>query len=405
MFLASRLRVAIEGLTLLLSFGTIGFWVLGRMHYAGVLQPKLDASWSLLDCAYMTLITISTIGYGEVLGGDMSSFHVVRIYTMVLIMIGMIFVALSVSSATAFFVDGDLQRLRLRRRAMKQIARMKDHYIVCGCGVTGRVILQELLETGHGVVVIDGNPENVQQYAEHSNVVPVIGDATHDEVLAEAGIDRALGLAAALPSDKDNLFLIISVRQIRPDLRIVSQASELSVRNKLLRAGADAVVSSSFIGGLRLASELLRPAVVSFLDLMLRKSDSPVRFAQVEVGPRWSGKALREARIHDRTGLPVLAVTGGPGHADEFLFNPAEDLILGPGMVVVTMGEVARVQRLERLLGDADGATFIGGDERPLEEERTSSGRLVRPADLSDEPATDGAAADAAAPDDEGKST
>jgi voltage-gated potassium channel len=361
MLLRSRLWTAMKGIFLLLFFGSVGYLVLGRLHAAGILAPRIESPWGLLDCVYMTVITVSTIGYGEIM--ELTHLPIVRIYTIVLILTAMILVAYSVSSATAFFVSGDLQRLLQRRRAMKKIARFHKHFIVCGCDVTGRVILDELISTGHPVVVIDDDHARLEEYSHTKGVVTVDGDATNDEVLLDAGIERAAGLAAALPGDKDNLFLIISVRQLNPKLRIVSLASEVAVQNKLMRAGADAVVSSSFIGGLRLASELLRPAVVSFLDLMLRKKDSPVRFAEVEVGAEWAGRTLGNVRIQERTGLPVLALK--KFGAEEFLFNPAPDLRLETGMALVTMGEVDRVKELDRLVGDPDGPTFLGGESGP----------------------------------------
>lgn len=357
MLLRSRLMTAIKAIHLLLFFGSVGFWILGRMYYAGLLEPKLSEPWPVLDCIYMTVITFSTIGYGEVF--PLEGLIVARLYTIGLILCGMLLVGYSVSSATAFFVNGDLQRLLLRRRTMKAIKRLKGHFILCGCGVTGKVILQELLDAGQHVVVIDLHQSQVGDYVDHPQVHPVFGDATTDEVLAEAGLDRAGGLAAALPNDKDNLFLIISVRQLRPDVRIVSLATDMAVTQKLKRAGADAVVSASFIGGLRLASELLRPAVVSFLDLMLRKSDSPVRFAEVEVGQEWSGKSLADLKVHEKTGLPVLAIK--PRGSEEFTFNPSSDAPIEEGTVLVTMGEIARVNELDQLVGDPDGAHFVGG--------------------------------------------
>lgn len=360
--LRSRLWTAISGLTLLLLLGSAGYGLLGSLHYTGVLEPRLSRPWSALDCIYMTVITVSTIGYGEVFplpdGATMDDFPLVRLYTIALIMIAMLWVAFSVSSATAFFVNGDLQRLLVKRRAMKDIARLRGHFIVCGCGVTGRVIMRELVDTGHTVVVLDEAEDHLAELGRQKGVIPLSGDATTDEVLLAAGIERAAGLAAALPNDKDNLFLVLSARQLCAGLRIISAASSFELRDKLLRAGANGVVSQSFIGGMRIASELLRPAVVSFLDLMLHRSGSPVRFAQVAVGAEWSGRTLADLDIPGTTGLPVLAVQPAPGA--EFVFNPSPTQRLAAGMVLVTMGEVERVHELERRIGDRAGAAILG---------------------------------------------
>ncbi len=356
MLLRSRLFRALQGIGALLVSGSAGYWLLGQLHYRGLLEPQLEEAWSLLDCVYMTVITVSTIGYGETLA-DLTQFPVVRMYTMSLILVGMLLVAYSVSSATAFFVNGDLHKLLSRRKTMKQISALSGHYIVCGCGVSGRVVVGELVATGRQVVVIDTRQSLEDEFAANQSVWVVDGDATEDETLLAAGVERAAGLAVALPNDKDNLFVVISARQLCPTIRIVSGASEHDVRDKLLRAGADGVVSGPFIGGLRLASELLRPEVVGFLDLMLRQDDGEVRFAQVDVRQEWVGKRLLDLKVAERTGLPVLAVT--VRGTEKFVFNPAEDYVLAKGSVLVTMGETAAVSELERLVGEQDGATWI----------------------------------------------
>lgn len=360
MLLDSRLWYAFRAILLLLLFGSVGYFVLGRMHWHGALEPPIAEPWAPLDCIYMTVITFSTIGYTEIF--DTTNMPVVRIYTIGLILIGMLLVTYSVSSATAFFVSGDLQRLLVKRRSMKQIKKMENHYIVCGCGVTGRVILEELLATNGQVVVVDNDPSHLEPWARHPQVACVEGDATNDDVLREAGIERCSGLAAALPSDKDNLFLIVTARQLCPQARLASISSDVAVQEKLKRAGANAAVSSSFIGGLRLASELLRPAVVSFLDLMLREQDSPVRFAEVEIGPEWNGKRLSALQVRKQTGLPILAIRP-PGQA--FVFNPSPETIVTAGTMLVTMGEVSRVEQLDALCGDPDGPHILGEDDPP----------------------------------------
>lgn len=244
---------------------------------------------------------------------------------------------------------------------MHEISRLKGHHIVCGCGVTGYVILEELVALGLRVVVIDINEERLEQVREIRGVLTIQGDATNDEILLEAGVENAAGLAVALRDDKDNVFVIISVRQLNPKIRIVSQASATEVQRKLLRAGADSAVASSHVGGLRLVSQLVRPAVVSFLDLMLRQKESAVRFAEVEIGPEWSGKHLGELAIERRIGLPVLAIKP-PGEAP-FVFNPGPETTLLEHTKIITMGEIDRVNDLERLVGDPARGTILGAEE------------------------------------------
>ncbi len=336
----------------LVFFGSGGYWLIGRMHQSGLLEPALDVVWSPLDCVYMTVITISTIGFAETLplppGMSFHQLGDVRIYTMLLAFSSLLLVGYAVSSATAFLIEGDLMRFWWRRQAMRDISKLEGHIIVCGCGVTGKVVIEELLETGHRVVAVDLDRAALEEVQREGSVISLEGDATQDETLRSAGIERASALAAALPDDKDNLFLLITAKQARAALRVVCLASSDSVKEKLGKAGADAVVSAASIGGLRMASELFRPTVVSFLDTMLRSYGGPVRFAEVYVGKAHAGQTLAEARITELSGLPVLAVRDA---GEELVFNPKGERLLAAGTVVVTMAETNELEELQRWLG------------------------------------------------------
>jgi voltage-gated potassium channel len=380
--LNSRIGNAVKGLFTLLVVGTMGFYALGILHQHGVIEPRLAAGehWSLIDCLYFTAITLTTVGYGETLSssGSLQNYPDVRMFNVALLLGGMIATAYFLSSATAFFVEGDLKRVLERRRMLKQIAQLQDHYIVCGAGQTGRHIAEELAQSNKPCVVIDaetGNIAAVSQMRVHS----IIGDATKDETLMDAGIERARGLAACLHDDKDNLFLTISARQLNPKLRIISKAVDLPTRAKLLKAGADSVVSSAYIGGLRMASELVRPAVVNFLDQMLRNKEAPVRFAEVKVGIGCRGKKLGDLEVQKRCGLPILAIKSP--RTDGFVYNPGPDTLVSEDSVLVVMGEVDRVHKLEEIVSAAQGAsTFLGGGGGP------PTAKLGAP--LAPEPAT-----------------
>lgn len=350
----SRIGLAVKGLFALLVAGALGFWLLGKLHETGILQPVLapNEHWSVVDCVYFAVITLTTVGYGETLveGRSLHDFPDVRIYTAALLLLGMVATAYFLSSATAFFVEGDLKRVLERRRMLKTIESIGGHYIVCGAGQTGRHIAEELVACMKECVVIDADAKNVT--ALHENVRKVhsiVGDATRDDTLLDAGIERAAGLAAVLPDDKDNLFLTISARQLNPQLRIISKAVDMPTRNKLLKAGANGVVASNFIGGLRMASELMRPAVVNFLDQMLRGKQN-VRFAEVRVGKPGAGRTLRELDAPRRVGLLVIALKGSG--TEGFVYNPGPDVVVVDGTTMVVMGEVDRVARLEALVGD-----------------------------------------------------
>ena len=351
-----RLAQATSAMLLMLSFSSLGYYTLGQLYHRDVLRPHLAEPWNLFECLYMSVVTVSTIGYGETLpvgvGQDLSSFELVRGFNLVVILLGMVLVGFSVSSATAFLIEGDLLKYWQQRRALREAAQQRDHYVVCGGGVTGTVVLDELVDTHHPVVVIEKDPARAEQIRErYPSVAVLIGDATEDQVLLDAGLEHAAGLAAALPSDRDNVFLIVTARRIRrdPALRIVSLASDKEVREKLEAAGAQGVVAASHIGGLRLASELFRPAVVGFLDVMLRGRSDAVRFAEISLDARWAGKSVAELELATRDGLPVLALQHTPG--GEYVFNPAESARLSAATVVVTMGEAEAVGRAASRLG------------------------------------------------------
>ena len=342
-----RLTRATVAMAALLGIGTLGFYALGLLHAAGVLTPVLPEAWTFGDCAYMTVITISTIGYSETLpvpGGDLRAFGWVRAYTVSLVLLAMLLVGYAVSSATAFFIEGDLQRFWWRRRARLDANKLSEHYVICGCGVTGQAIAEELIASGHSVVGIDTNEALLLDESQNRQLITIHGDATEEDTLSLSGIERATGLATCLPDDKDNLYLLITARQLNPRLRIVTLASSEKERAKLMRAGADAVVSSATIGGLRIASELARPAVVSFLDMMLRGKQSKVRFAELSVGEQWDARPLRDVSAP----LPILAIQR-PN--EDIIYNPPGDVLLRSSDVLVTMGPLVKVEALRATLG------------------------------------------------------
>jgi voltage-gated potassium channel len=223
--------------------------------------------------------------------------------------------------------------------------------VVCGAGSTGRNVIEELLTTGVPVVAIDVREGELREIAEkfpRAEFTYIVGDATDDDVMAQTGLERARGLVAALSSDKDNLYLTVSGRQTNPGARIVARCAELSHVEKIRRSGADAVVSPNFIGGMRLVSELLRPAVVRFLDDMLRDRRAPYRIEEVQLGEGVTGlgTTLRDVRVRERFGMTVLAVRASDNQS--WVYNPDANEKLGPGMTLVVLGSPEQVAELRR---------------------------------------------------------
>ena len=318
----------------------LGYYVIGL--------GNPDGPWSLFDCYYMSTITLTTTGFGETLSG-MDAYPLARAYTMILLIFGTSFLVYAASAGTAFIVEGELGHILERRRMEKEIRALNGHYIVCGAGSTGLNVVRELIDTDQPFVAVENDPARIERLREVGSRLVIQGDATSDEVLLSAGIRTARGLATCLADDRDNLFVTVTARELNPRLRIIAKNVDRSARDKLIRAGASSAVSPSLIGGLRLASELIRPAVVTFLDSMLRDKSANVRFAEVmvEVGSQLAGKTLAEANVQERVGIPVLALRSSGD--TNFHFNPGPGERLEAGVVVVVMGPLAQVQALERL--------------------------------------------------------
>jgi voltage-gated potassium channel len=235
---------------------------------------------------------------------------------------------------------------------LKQIRDLKDHFIVCGAGEVGHHVVRELLKTGHHFVVIDHDQERLEKI-QHLGEFPVLnGDGADEEVLESAGLSRARGLATVLPEDKDNLMVTVTVRQKNPTIRIVARCAEQRMAAKLTLAGANAAVAPNTIGGMRLASELIRPHVVGFLDLMLKETSKTLRVEEISVGEAssWNGKTIHETEIHRRFELLALALRKRSG---EMKYNPHGDTALGAGDVLVVMGDISQIWKARTAAGEA----------------------------------------------------
>jgi voltage-gated potassium channel len=333
-------------LILVIAGGTFGYWSLSRSYL------PVGEQWSLADCAYMTTISITTVGYGEII--EVGRVPYARLLTVLIIFSGLGVAVYFASALTAFVVEGEFQQLRKRRRMKQQMAKVSGHIIVCGIGTSGLHVVTELLASRWQVVCIDSSEERIRRVhdLQGGEKVPcILGDATADEVLQEAGIGRARGVIATLASDKENLFVVISARQLNPSLKIVAKGVDIGVSEKLRRAGADVVVTPAYIGGIRMVSEMVRPNVTEFLDIMLRDKDKNLRIEEVNLPPDSPlvGKLLSEARIRETTDLLIVAVrtsAGGP-----FLYNPGPQLKLAVGMSLIVLGGTESVQRLRGAVG------------------------------------------------------
>jgi voltage-gated potassium channel len=323
----------------------IAVTLLACLYVAGVAGYVLIERWSVFDAAYMTVITLASVGYGEVHPLSAPG----RAFTMALIMVGMGTFVYGLSTITAFFVEGELGGYLRRKKVKRSIEGLEDHYIVCGSGDVGRYIIAELHKTERAFVVVEADPGRIAKLKERDELLFLQGEPTEEDVLLAAGVKKARGLVSALDNDKDNLFVVMTARGLNPALRIVTKSVDECCAAIFGKAGADAVVSPEFIGGLRMASELVRPEVVSFLDAMLRGKDSALRVEEVRVRPESSlvGKALREVNDADRTGLWVIAVKNAK--TGEYTHIPRSTYLVTADDVLIVIGTVEKVEAFRKL--------------------------------------------------------
>ena len=335
-------------------FGTVGrrvltpVAVLFAVYLVGVVGYKVigGEKHSWLDALYMTTITLTTTGYREVI--DITEHPAAMVFTIVLLLFGATAVVMTGSMITAYVVEGDLTAGFRRRRMQKRIDEMRGHIIVCGAGQTGSAVVRELERTERPAVAIESSAERAAVFERQFPDVPVmVGDCTDDEVLTQAGIGYASGVVVCTDDDKVALVTTVLARQMAPKARLVVRAGDDRAAARLRQSGADAAVSPGKIGGMRMASELLRPNVVTFLDQMLRDENRNLRIEEVlvEQGSALDARQVEELRLHEYgTGLLLLAMRTRDGG---YLFNPPASTAVNGGCHLIVMGDPASVTRLQ----------------------------------------------------------
>jgi voltage-gated potassium channel len=325
-------------------FLTIGAVLLGAT-LVGTLGFRLVEGWPLFDAFYMTIITLTTVGYGEI---HQLSMHG-RMFASFLMLVGVATVFVS------FAILGDtLLRLELadyfgRRRRTRMLQHIAGHYIVCGAGRVGRSVVLELLRGGAQVVLVDNDPSRAK-WGEALGVVTMTADASKDETLRQARIDTAAGLVSAIASDAENVYVTLSAKVLNPSLQIAVRASDDQASEKLERAGATTVLTPYTYIGHRLAQSLLRPHVANFLDVAsaFGKTDLDLEIEQLPIaaGSALSSKTLEQAQLGRNYGVIILAVRRKNGAMQ---FNPQADVRLEDGDVLIAMGERLKLKQLENL--------------------------------------------------------
>lgn len=313
---------------LVVTFGTAGYMII--------------EGWSFLDSLYMTIITVATVGYREV--GTPSTAGMW--FTIILIISGVGTMLYALSTGAKVMLEGELREVFGRRRLEKRIKELKDHYVICGYGRMGKIIVKELRSKHVKFVVIEKNPTIHEHEREEALILE--GDATLDDILKEAGIDKARGLITVLPTDAENLYVVLSAKGINPDLFIVARAGEEGSEQKLLRAGADRVISPYHTGGLKIAHTVLKPAVVDFIEFATKSGNIDLQIEEITVpeGSSLAGFTLDQCGIGRELGVIIVAIKRASGDMD---FNPNFRTSIKPGDTLIVLGEVSKLKVLEEM--------------------------------------------------------
>jgi voltage-gated potassium channel len=297
--------------------------------------------WDVFDAFYMTITTVTTVGYGEIHPLSRAG----RIFNTGVVILGVATVLYTFSFLMARLVEGDLQARWARRRRERMLNDLTNHYIICGFGRIGQIVAREFSRQDVPFVIIERDAERMQA-AIDMGYLAVEADASSEDVLRRLAIDRARGFIAAVSTDADNVFAILTARLLRPDLFIIGRAETEDAKAKLVRAGADRVLSPYQIGGLQLAQTALRPAVVDFVQLATSSDNLDLNMEQVLIAPGapLAGRSILEANLRQRFGVVVVGIQRASGSME---FNPPPESVMGVGDYLVVLGQAKHLRELE----------------------------------------------------------
>jgi voltage-gated potassium channel len=323
------------------------FWIalmLVALLSTGTLGYIFIEGWRPLDALYMTVITVATIGYGELKPLSDAG----REFTMAIIVMGVGFFAYSINVLTEAAVEGRIKDIFNQRRMQKAISKLENHFIICGCGRIGRTILEMLLREGIPAVVIESNATVISELEEAGYLV-IVGDATSEEVLQHAGISRARGIVCVLQSDADNVYITLTARLLNPSVFIIARASDRKAERRIYQAGANKVISPYEIGARRMGMAILKPTVIEFLDLAVHSADFDLSVEQYEIGDSsvLVGRTLKEIGIRERTGATLLTVKR---KADAVMSSVHPDYVFQKGDLVVVLGSSESLNKFSAMV-------------------------------------------------------
>jgi voltage-gated potassium channel len=322
-----RLLLLFAAVVSLLVFGTGGYVFL--------------EGWPPLDALYMTVLTVSTVGFREVRDVDASG----KAFTMLVIALGMMVVWVGLGTLSHAVIQGEITKPFGRRKVERKIEALSGHYVICGFGRCGRVVCEELARHRLPFIVIEKDPAFAQE-VEEAGYLCVRDDATEETTLERAGIRRAAGLVTSVSSDSDNVFIILTAREMNRDLYIIARAIDDRAESKLVRAGANRVVMPYLIGGRRMANAIIRPAVVELLDLAVLDPERNIQMEQLVI-PETSpiaGKSLKDSALRTKYGLVVIGIKKPDG---DVRFNPAAEEVIAAGDLIIVMGDLGSLETLQ----------------------------------------------------------
>ena len=326
-----RIRYALMALAAAILFGTIGF------HFI--------EQWSLVDSFYVTVQTLTTVGYGDQTPRSGAG----RVFAIIVMLIGAGGVALAVSTIVQSIVQSELVETFGQRRQSKRVSKLRNHFIVCGSGRVGSHLVRDLQRSNETFVVIEKDPQRAAEFNE-TGINVIARDATLEESLHDAGVEHARGLAACLPDDADNVYVVLTARDLNPRLHIVARAAAEQAEAKLLRAGANHVIAPTIIGGHRMAVALTKPAVSEFMD-SIAANELGLGFEQVEVDATSPlvGQELRSTPIRSELDIVIVSIRRQSG---ETFFNPSGTTHIRAGDILIAIGHAESLMKLNALTGD-----------------------------------------------------
>lgn len=335
----TRAKIGVIAVLVAMTIGTLVFHVIER--------------WTILDSLYVTAQTVTTVGFGDLAPRT----HAGRAFATVFMMVGVGIVLYALTSTVQSIVQSELLATFGQRRYSRKMSRLRNHFIICGAGRVGSHLVRALMGSEHPFIVIESDAKKVAQLMDLG--IPVlVRDATLEESLREAGVEHARGLAACLPDDANNVYVVLTARDLNPKLHIVARAAEEQAEHKLIRAGANRVVAPTLIGGHRMAMALTKPAVEDFLG-SITANELDLGFEQLEVGPvsKLIGRKLRETNIRSELNIVVVSIKRIDG---QIIFNPSGETLIENGDLLIAIGSAETLAKLKALArGEPTPSGFV----------------------------------------------